>query len=76
MANLLDWKMYSFFFLKTLVNTTRIWKHNFFLKTIIKTPADNRGLKDPTENVNARIAASYHLGKLLLDSGHTVSAIR
>ena len=37
---------------------------------------DDNGLKDPSENVNARVEATFHLGKLLLDAGQTESAIR
>lgn len=36
---------------------------------------DDNGLKDPAENVNARISAMLHLGKLLLESGDSQTAI-
>ena len=36
---------------------------------------DDNGLKDPKENVNARISSMFHLGKLLLESRDTEGAI-
>ena len=36
---------------------------------------EDNGLKDPAENVNARISAMLHLGKLLLESGDPHAAI-